>query len=419
MMQNQAQTETFYGLGIVPKILEVLARLKFTKPTPIQFKAIPSAIDRKDVIGVAQTGTGKTLAFCVPMIQHLIQKRGRGLVLVPTRELAIQVNETFHKVGVSMGIHTAVLIGGASMYHQIQSLRRHPQVIIATPGRLIDHLERRTVFLNNVDTLVLDEADRMLDMGFAPQIETVLKTVPKERQTMLFSATMAHEIMSIATRYMKLPLRIEVAPSGSVAERVTQEVFIVRRDAKDKLLFKLLEQYKGTVLIFSQTKIGARRISRFLRNMNLSAAEIHSDRTLAQRREALEGFKSGKYRILVATDIAARGIDVVGIELVVNYDIPEDPQNYVHRIGRTARAGQKGHAISLATPDQGDDVRSIEKLIRGNLPIAQHPEFPSESFYGARGPHAPGQRPISQRGSSWGSRRGGFARKRSFYPRGR
>jgi ATP-dependent RNA helicase RhlE len=400
-------SNSFYGLGIAPKILEALDRLAFTIPTPIQYKAIPSAVGGSDVIGVAQTGTGKTLAFAIPAIQRLAQDKGRCLVLVPTRELAIQVDETFRKLTPVFGMKTAVLIGGASMHIQIQDLRKAPRIIIATPGRLVDHIEHGTVILADVHILVLDEADRMLDMGFLPQIERILKYVPRNRQTMLFSATIPQEIIRIATAHMKLPVHIEIAPSGTTVEGVIQEVFIVSRDAKRQLLGKMLIQYKGSVLLFSRTKIGAKKVTRALRQMGHNAAEIHSDRSLSQRREALEGFKAGKYRILVATDIAARGIDVKGIELVINYDLPDDAENYVHRIGRTARAGREGRAISFAMPDQGPDIKNIEKLIKAPLTILEHPDLPKEKFvhsqehrpahrYGGdrkRDAHRPNQRP--------------------------
>jgi ATP-dependent RNA helicase RhlE len=392
--------QNFYNLGIAPGIIEILDRLKFKHPTPIQFKAIPIAIEGKDIIGIAQTGTGKTLAFGIPMLQRLAQNNGRGLVMVPTRELALQVDESLAKIGGAFGMRTSVLIGGASMHPQIQSLRRNPRVIIATPGRLLDHLSQRTLRLDDVAILVLDEADRMLDMGFAPQIERVLKYLPRERQTMLFSATIPDEIVKIAAAHMKLPISVEIARSGTAAERIIQELFIVRRDEKSRLLIKLLEQYRGTVLIFSRTKRGASRITGGLRSSGYSAAEIHSNRSLNQRREALEGFKSGRYRILVATDIAARGIDVKGIELVINYDLPEDAENYVHRIGRTGRAGQEGHAIAFATPDQRSNVRDIERLIRSDLPIAKHPEFHSVDFDSSS---VPPRRP--QRFSPWRKRR--------------
>lgn len=376
---NQANI-SFYGLGVAPRILDILGRMKFVVPTPIQHKAIPIATEGKDIVGVAQTGTGKTLAFAIPVIQCLSRRNGRALIVVPTRELAIQVNETFRWLAPSFGIKTAVIIGGAPMHLQIRELRKNPRVLVATPGRLVDHMEQRTILLADVRVLVLDEADRMFDMGFLPQIEKILKFIPRNRQTMLFSATIPAEIAKMAIRHMKLPINIEVAPSGTAAERIIQEVFIVRRSSKQRLLTKLLERYRGPVLIFSRTKIGARNITRGLQRMNHRAAEIHSDRSLAQRKEALNGFKSGRYKILVATDIAARGIDVTGIELVINYDLPDDSENYVHRIGRTGRAGHEGRAISFAMPDQGRDIRNIERLINSALSIVEHPDLPKESF---------------------------------------
>lgn len=378
--ENNQSAQTFYGLGIAPKILDILEHIKFKVPTPIQQKAIPLATEGKDVIGIAQTGTGKTHAFAIPMVQRLAQKKGIGLVLAPTRELAIQIDESIHGIAHPFGMNTACLIGGAPMGPQISALRKNPRIIIATPGRLLDHMSQWNVMPNDVVMLVLDEADRMLDMGFAPQIDRILRFLPKERQTMLFSATMPKEIMDIAKRHMKLPVSIEIAPSGTTAELVTQELFIVKREEKLRLLGKLLVQYHGSVLLFSRTKHNARKLARSIRDMGHSASEIHSNRSLVQRREALEGFKSGKYKVLVATDIAARGIDVTGIELVLNYDLPEDAENYVHRIGRTARAGHKGHAISFATPDQSNDVRDIEKIIRASLPIAKHPQISPQEF---------------------------------------
>ena len=383
----QQLNSSFYGLGIAPKILEVLDRMEFTIPTPIQHKAIPVAAEGKDIIGIAQTGTGKTLAFAIPIIQRLSQRKGRCLVLVPTRELAIQVDETFQKLAPLFSMRSAVIIGGASMHLQVQALRKNPRILIATPGRLVDHISQRTILLADINILVLDEADRMLDMGFLPQIEQILKYIPKDRQTMLFSATIPAEIIKIGTAHMKLPINIEVAPSGTTVERVIQELFIVKKDSKRRLLTKLLTQYNGSVLLFSRTKMGAAKITRFIRGAGYTSAEIHSNRSLGQRREALEGFKTGKYRVLVATDIAARGIDVKGIELVINYDLPEDSENYVHRIGRTARAGSEGRAISFATPDQRDDIKNIERIIKTTLPVSSHPEFATESFTANQGPH--------------------------------
>ena len=368
------QPTTFDGLGIAPKLLEILDLLKFKVPTPIQFQSIPTALQGKDIMGIAQTGTGKTLAFGIPMIQTLAQKKGaKGLIILPTRELAVQVEESLHQIGRIIGLKTAVLIGGESIMKQHRQLRNNPHIIIATPGRLIDHLEQKTVKLDNVAILVLDEADRMLDMGFAPQIKKILITVPHKRQTMLFSATMPQEIVQIANSYMQLPVRVEVAPAGTTVQLVTQELFFVHKENKMALLENLLKEYKGSVLIFSRTKFGAKKIAANIRRMGHTSAEIHSNRSLNQRLEALNGFKLGKYRVLVATDIAARGIDVTGIEVVINYDLPEQAEDYVHRIGRTGRALHNGHAISFATPDQRFDVRSIERLIKKQLPVSPLP----------------------------------------------
>jgi len=382
----------FYGLGIAPKLLAALDGLKFKTPTPIQQKAIPVAAEGKDMVGIAQTGTGKTITFAIPMIQQLAARDGKGLVLVPTRELAMQVAEVVRQFAPLMGMTTAVIIGGESAGRQLTELRKRPRIVIATPGRLIDHINQRNINMGDIRVLVLDEADRMFDMGFAPQINKIIAALPKERQTMLFSATMPDEIMKLASAHMKLPIRIEVARSGTAAEKVEQELFIVDRGEKNALLAKLLDKYWGSVLLFVRTKHNAKKIARAIREMPHNAAEIHSNRSLAQRREALEGFKSGKYRVLVATDIAARGIDVTGIELVINYDLPDEDENYVHRIGRTGRAGQPGRAITFASPDQGKDVRNIERLIRMPLPRVQMPDVASAEFGGSAGPRQPGEK---------------------------
>lgn len=384
----------FLGLGIAPGLLNAIGRLKFTEPTPIQRRAIPVGLEGNDVIAIAQTGTGKTLAFGIPAIQRLAQIKGRCLVLLPTRELALQVDASLQSVGRTLGLRTAVVIGGAPESTQKRALEKNPRLIIATPGRLVDFIEHRYVNLSNVQILVLDEADRMLDMGFAPQINKILRVLPRERQTMLFSATMPHEIISLAQQHMKLPINIEIAPSGTAAENVAQEVFFIEKEAKTQLLEVLLKQYHGPVLVFTRTKHGARKLARQVRQLGHASAEIHSDRSLGQRRDALDGFKAGKYRILVATDIAARGIDVIGIELVVNYDLPTNTQDYVHRIGRTARAGMAGRAISFATFDQTADVRSIERLIRTGLSVKQVPTLPGDMLTTRTGP--PRTRPIPQ-----------------------
>lgn len=378
-MDHNENQKNFYGLGIAPSLLAVLEREKFIAPTPIQVQAIPIAIQGKDVVGIAQTGTGKTLAFGIPMIQRITQTKGYGLVVVPTRELAIQVEESLRKFGRSIGLRTAVLVGGTSLGPQINAISRNPHIIIATPGRLIDHIKQKNVSLGKIGIVILDEADRMLDMGFFPQIQRIFQELPKERQTMLFSATMPPEIMKLAAGHMKLPIRVEIAPAGTMADQVTQELFVVTREQKPALLKKLLETYLGPTLIFTRTKYGATKVKRFIQTCGIEAAEIHSNRSLPQRREALEGFKSGKYRVLVATDIASRGIDVVGIELVVNFDLPMTSDDYVHRIGRTARAGAKGHSITFAMPMERREVQAIERLIKKVLPVSQLPNLPAVS----------------------------------------
>jgi len=408
--ETTQKEHAFDTLGIADKLLEVLTKNKFSTPTPIQYQAIPAGIAGDDLIGIAQTGTGKTLAFGVPIVHRFVlngnRSRGRALIVLPTRELALQVEEVFQQIGSPFGLKTAILIGGAPLRPQQADLRRNPDVIVATPGRLIDHMQNRNVDLRTVDTLVLDEADRMLDMGFAPQIKQILREVPDERQTMLFSATMPDQIASIAANYMRTPTRIEVATAGTTAERVTQELFIVPQEGKNDLLAKVLYEYQGTILVFARTRSRAARIARVVKNLGHKAAEIHSDRSLSQRRAALDGFKSGLYRILVATDIAARGIDVSGIELVLNYDLPDSADDYVHRIGRTARAGKEGHAISFAAPDQATDVRDIEKLIKAAIEISQHSEHQFDAIAASR----------RGRASSHGANRGGGARRPQAQP---
>ena len=365
---------TFGGLGIAPQLLDTLSKLGVKTPTSIQHKAIPVAVEGKDIIGIAQTGTGKTLAFGIPLLQQILKSgRGEGLIILPTRELALQVNEEIKKIGRAFGVKTAVLIGGTSSYQQVREIRANPHVVIGTPGRIIDLVEQRKLNLSGVSILVLDEADRMFDMGFAPQLKKILQVVPKNRQTMLFSATMPDGIVKIASSHMRLPVRVEIARSGTTAENVEHELFVVKSEQKLPLLKKIIKDTKGSVLIFLRVKHKARKVCDSLRNAGITSAEIHSNRSQNQRKEALEGFKSGKYRVLVATDIASRGIDVKGIELVINFDLPENPEDYVHRIGRTGRAGDSGKAISFAMPDQGGKVREIEKLARIYLPISKLP----------------------------------------------
>lgn len=364
----------FSELGICDEIQSVLKRLNLTIPTPIQQKTIPIALQGKDVIGVAQTGTGKTFAYGIPMLERILETGGVGLVIAPTRELAQQVEESISKLGSSMGLKTAILIGGEAIDRQLYALRKNPNVVVATPGRLIDHLERRTFKITQVNTLVLDEADMMLDMGFAPQIQEILRQVPAERQTLLFSATMPDTIVKIATKHMKLPVSIEVARPGTTATDVDQEIFMMKNEDRFTHLQKVLNEYDGSVLIFVRTKHGASTLTLKLRAAGFKAIEIHSNLSLSRRRSALLAFKSKRERILVATDVASRGLDVKGIELVVNYNLPDNSEDYVHRIGRTGRAGKSGKAITFATPGEQRQIKIIEKLINKSLKMTKFVE---------------------------------------------
>ena len=379
MSQKEENVGNFSDLGIGKNLLAVLEQKGFDAPTPIQHQVIPGALEGKDVIGIAQTGTGKTLAFGIPMIEHIISTKMQGLILVPTRELALQVQQALKDVGGPLNLRSVVVIGGTHQNPQVRALKSNPHIVIATPGRLADLMKQRIYKLDRISVITLDEADRMLDVGFLPQIRSILQTAPSERQTMLFSATMPDSISSLASEFMKLPLRIEIAPQGTSAENIEQEVFVVSKNNKMRLLDSILQQYrKEKVLLFSRTKHGAKRITRDIRNMNHTAVEIHSNRSQRQREIALEGFKKGKFRVLVATDIAARGIDVKDISIVINFDLPDNSEDYVHRIGRTGRAGRYGKAISFVTPAQKANVRRIEQLIRMSLPVLSLPVLPQE-----------------------------------------
>lgn len=365
----------FDGLGIEPKMLEMLDAMKFTIPTPIQVKSIPLTTEGKDIVGIAQTGTGKTLAFGIPLIQRLAKTTGQALILLPTRELAIQVQADLKELARGYKLNTALLIGGEPMGKQIFALRNNAKIIIATPGRLINHQERRTANLNTVKILVLDEADMMFDMGFEPQLRKILKTLPEQKQTMLFSATMPPEVVTVITKYMTMPVRIEVAPAGTPAANVSQEIIVLKAEDKRTQLEKILKDYTGSILIFARTKHGVRDLCKYLKALGHNSAEIHSNRSLGQRRESLDGFKAGKFRILVATDIAARGLDVKGIEVVLNYDLPENIEDYIHRIGRTGRAGLTGKAISFITASQTKSIGKIERLTNKSIPLTKLVDF--------------------------------------------
>jgi len=368
---------TFASLGLSAKALSSLERAGYQQPTPIQQKAIPLGIAGRDVIGCAATGTGKTAAFVLPLVERLVGRKGtRALVLAPTRELAVQIGEHLAMFGRTGGVRGAVVIGGVGMDLQARELREHREVVIATPGRLIDHLDRGSASLTEIEILILDEADRMLDMGFKPQLERILARLPKARQTMLFSATMAGEVAEFARRHLRSPEKIEVARSGTVAERADQKVFHVPEHEKTALALALLAEGSESTLIFTRTKRRADRLAKVLTRAGHDVARLHADRSQSQRRNALEGFKDGSYRVLVATDIAARGLDVEEIGHVILFDLPHVAEDYVHRVGRTARAAASGKASSFCSPLERPLLRDIERLIRRAIPTR---ELPRES----------------------------------------
>ncbi|MBU4347218.1 DEAD/DEAH box helicase [Patescibacteria group bacterium] len=414
MTNIKSDSFNFNNLGIAPKILDILQEWGFNQPTPIQSKSIPSAIKGNDLVGIAQTGTGKTLAYGIPMIQRLGQIGGRGLVLLPTRELASQINMSLKNISARLGLRTAVLIGGEPKNIQLRILRQKPHIIIATPGRLIDHIKSRSINLSDIKILVLDEADMMFDIGFAPQIDEILKSVPAQRQTMLFSATMPPAIMALVAKHMRFPVNIEVAPSGTPAENVNHEMIVIKKEDRLAQLGKILASYHGSILVFCRTKHAVKKITVSVRQMGHTAAEIHSNRSLSQRSSALKAFKNGQVRILVATDIAARGLDVKGIELVLNFDLPENAEDYVHRIGRTGRAGSAGQAVSFVSPTEMRAVEKIEHIIKKTIPLTKL----AEPEYGFRGPTRRGRNKSSfgryagrSRGLARGSGRGSWDKK--------
>ncbi len=373
---------SFESLGLSARLVQNALRAGYTAPTPIQTAAIPVALTGRDVLGCAQTGTGKTAAFVLPTADRLAQDPSAvALVLAPTRELAQQIAECVRTL-VGANTRVACILGGASMGQQMRDLRASPQWIIATPGRLIDHLERGSLRLGNVKVLVLDEADRMLDMGFAPQLKRILAMVPTERQTLLFSATMPgtgdpgwREIVKVGLRD---PARVAVDPPR-VAARAEQGLWLVDQASKTPALLTLLKDETGSVLVFTRTKHRADRVARQLAQAGVSSDRIHGDRTQSQRERALADFRAGSVRVLVATDIAARGLDVDGVAHVVNYDLPSDPEDYVHRIGRTARAQRSGRATSFVMPEETPSLRLIERLVGERLPqlLDRRSEFPA------------------------------------------
>ena len=347
-------------------IRKALRAMNFQEPTPIQAQAIPIALKCRDLIGLAQTGTGKTAAFCIPTMVHLMaEPRKTALILAPTRELAQQIDGVWKTLTqFSKQIQSVLIVGGSSMQPQLRALRQSPRLLIATPGRLLDHLNRKSANLSQTEILILDEADRMLDMGFAPQLSQILRFVPQNRQTLLFSATWGPTVDGLSKKYLKNPLRVSVAATCQTPRTIAQSMISTTNQNKNNTLLDELNQRKGSVLVFARTKSRTDRVARYLASYGVDVNRIHGGRTQGQRNSALLAFREGKARVLVATDIAARGIDVARIAHVINYDLPQVPEDYVHRIGRTGRAGAQGSAVSLVTPEERSQWKEIERLLQ-------------------------------------------------------
>ncbi len=374
---------TFKELEIIEPILKALSANGYTHPTPIQEQSIPILLQGKDLLGCAQTGTGKTAAFAIPILQHLYNRQEtksgrrkiRALVVTPTRELALQIAESFTTYGKHTGIKNTVIFGGVKQLSQTQALRRGVDILVATPGRLLDLIDQGFISLKDVEYSVLDEADHMLDMGFIHDIKKIIAKLPKNRQSLFFSATMPPDIISLSHKILGDPEKVTIAPEKTTAEKVDQTLYFVGKKSKTKLLIHLLEwEDVDSVLVFSRTKHGADRIVKLLSKADIKAAAIHGNKSQNQRQKALEDFKKGKVKILIATDIAARGIDIDELSYVFNYDLPSVPETYVHRIGRTGRAGLSGKSISFCEGDEAAYLRDIQKLIGKTIKVIEdHP----------------------------------------------
>ena len=370
--------QSFESLGLSEAVQRAVRDAGYRTPTPIQREAIPLVLRGRDVIGLAQTGTGKTAAFTLPLVNLLIggPRRTRAVVLTPTRELCMQVEESIQKYAKHSQLSVVAVFGGVPLEPQQKALRQGVDVIVATPGRLIDHLERQNVVFDELEVLVLDEADRMLDMGFAPQINRLVNEMPRYRQTLLFSATMPPEVEVLARKYLRKPMVVQIGRRSEAAQTVTHAVYPVPRERKSALLSHLLKDGDlDSVLVFVRTKIGADRVVRHLQHEKIEAVAMHADKTQVQRTRALEDFKAGKIRVLVATDIAQRGLDISHITHVISYDVPQQPEDYVHRIGRTGRASKEGDAYTFMSPDEIAMVRTIEAVMGKPIPRVSVPGF--------------------------------------------
>jgi len=381
---------SFKNLNLIEPILKALETEGYTTPTPIQEQGIPVVLEGKDLLGCAQTGTGKTAAFAIPILQNLYnnkhEEKGswniKALILTPTRELAIQIDESFAAYGKHTGLKHLVVFGGVSQYHQTNALRRGVDILIATPGRLLDLIEQRFISLQHIQMFVLDEADRMLDMGFINDVRKIIAKLPAKRQTLFFSATMPAEISSLSKSILNNPVRIEITPVSSTAEKVEQAVYFVEKNDKRSLLIHLLKDPGiKSALVFARTKYGADKIAKELYRANIKVDAIHGNKSQAARQKALTDFKLGKIRVLVATDIAARGIDVDDLSHVINFELPNIAETYVHRIGRTGRAGLSGIALSFCDVEEREFLRDINKLITNNIPVIEDHPFPSPTKF--------------------------------------
>jgi ATP-dependent RNA helicase RhlE len=417
---------SFNDFGLAEPITRALANEQYVTPTPIQTDAIPVVLAGRDIVGIAQTGTGKTAAFALPILNRLhanrkpLEKKSpRVLVLSPTRELSGQILDSFRTYGRHMRLQSALVIGGVPMGRQVRDLMNGLDVLVATPGRLLDLLRANAVRLNQVEVLVLDEADRMLDMGFIHDIRTIVAKLPKERQTLLFSATMPREIADLAAQMLRDPVRVAVTPVASTVERVSQRVIMTDKPAKSALLIELLRnEVTGQTLVFTRTKHGADKVVKSLHHAGISAEAIHGNKSQNQRERVLGAFRAGKVKTLIATDIAARGIDVDGISHVINYDLPNIPESYVHRIGRTARAGAEGVAISFCDNEERAFLRDIEKLIQIKLDVTDRRSNPQAAERAPAKHHRPQQNAGRNGRNNGGQRRNGQPQRRNDHGQG-
>ncbi len=418
----------FQELNLIEPIRKALATEGYQQPTPIQAQSIPHALQGKDLLGCAQTGTGKTAAFSIPMLQLLYQKQTKtsgvrpikALILTPTRELAIQIGESIDVYGRHLPLKHLVIFGGVPQGKQVQALRAGTDILVATPGRLLDLIDQRFIRLDQIEIFVLDEADRMLDMGFIHDVRKVIKLLPAKRQTLFFSATMPPEIQKLADAILTAPVKVAVTPVSSTAETVVQSMYFVDKNNKRKLLTYLLRHTAlNSTLVFTRTKHGADRVVKDLAREGIAAAAIHGNKSQNARQLALNRFKSGELRVLIATDIAARGIDVEALSHVINYELPDVAETYVHRIGRTGRAGASGKAISFCDAEEKDELKQIQKLLGREIPVITDHPFPTEDSGMVRFNPPKGKAVVMPAGAVRGTSGGGAQRRRQFGQRGR